>query len=69
MGEQAGLHSLLNPFMEGYLIMAKKRVIPMTMVGRLPRAQVRTLVGSALGGAASKLPGAQSQGELPQISE
>jgi hypothetical protein len=55
--------------MEGYLIMAKKRVIPMTMVGRLPRAQVRTLVGSALGGAASKLPGAQSQGELPQISE
>ncbi len=69
VGEQAGLHSLLNPFMEGYLIMAKKRVIPMTLAGRLPRAQVRTLVGGALGGAASRLPGAQPRQELPQTNE
>ncbi|MDB5974629.1 MAG: methyltransferase protein [Nevskia sp.] len=69
LGEQTGLHSLLNPFMEGYLIMAKKRVIPMSLVGRLPRAQVRTLVGGALGGAASKLPGTPSHRELPQTNE
>ncbi len=56
--------------MEGYLIMAKKRVIPMSLVGRLPTALAGcvTLVGGALGGAASKLPGAQTR-ELPQTIE
>ncbi len=70
VGEVFGLHSLVNPLMEGYLIMAKKRVIPMTLVGRVQRAQVRPLVGGALGGAASRLPGAQARsGEWPQPVE
>jgi SAM-dependent methyltransferase len=63
--EPFGLHSLLNPLMEGYLIMAKKRVIPMSLVGRLPRAQVvKPLVGGVIGGAVSTLPGVQSR-EFP----
>ncbi len=41
------------PLAEGYLIVAKKRVIPMSMVTRLPRAQVKQLVGRALGGIAA----------------
>jgi len=44
--------SLLNPVMESYLIVAKKRVLPMSLIARLPRAQVRQLV-PVLGGAAS----------------
>ena len=49
VGEPTGLHSLLNPLMEGYLIMAKKRVIPMSLVARLPRTQVvRPLVGGVV---------------------
>ncbi|MDR3416201.1 MAG: methyltransferase domain-containing protein [Nevskia sp.] len=69
VGEPAGLHSLLNPFAECYLIMARKRVIPMSLVGRLPRAQVRPLVGGAIGGAVSRLPGLQRSGEWPQAGE
>jgi hypothetical protein len=56
VGEPFGLNTLMNPFMEGYLIMAKKRVIPMSLVGRLPRAQVRVLAGGAIGGAVSSEP-------------
>ena len=45
------LRSLQNPLMEAYLIVAKKRVVPMSLVGRLPRAQVRPLlVGGAIAG-------------------
>ena len=66
VGEPVGLHTLLNPVMEGYLIMAKKRVIPMSLVARLPRAQVRPLVGAAIGGAVPTLRGGMpSQSELP----
>jgi SAM-dependent methyltransferase len=71
VGEPIGLHSLLNPVMEGYLIMAKKRVIPMSLVARLPRAQVRPLVGGAIGGAMSRLPGVHSRvgaGPEPQAN-
>jgi len=70
VGEVFGLHSLANPLMEGYLIMAKKRVIPMSLVGRVQRAQVRPLVGGALGGAASRLPGTPAPREQwPQPAE
>jgi hypothetical protein len=42
----------------------------MTLVGRVQRAQVRPLVGGALGGAASRLPGPQAQREQwPQPAE
>lgn len=61
VGEPTGLHSLLNPVMEGYMIVAKKRVIPISLVGRLPRAQVRPLVGGAIGGAMTRLPGVHSR--------
>ncbi|MDB5985762.1 MAG: methyltransferase protein [Nevskia sp.] len=44
VGEPFGLRSLISPFMESYLIVAKKRVLPMSLIARLPRAQVRTLV-------------------------
>lgn len=55
--EPFGLHSLLNPILESYLIVAKKRVIPMSLVARLPRAQVRPLLpAGVVGGAVSSLP-------------
>ena len=49
--------------------MAKKRVIPMSLVGKTQRAQVRPLVGGALGGAASRVPGMQPRDKWPQPSE
>ncbi|WP_293391899.1 methyltransferase domain-containing protein [Nevskia sp.] len=52
-GEPFTVASLAMPLAEGYLIVAKKRVIPMSMVTRLPRAQVKQLVGRALGGIAA----------------
>jgi len=62
VGGPLNLPSLLNPFMEGYLIVAKKRVIPIGLVGKLPRAQVRALVGRPIGGVATRLTGVPSQG-------
>lgn len=61
VGGPFSLPGLLNPFMEGYLIVAKKRVIPMSLVGRLPRAQVKALVGRPLGGVATRLTGVRTQ--------
>ena len=52
-GAPFDLGSLTMPLMECYLIVAKKRVIPMSLVTRLPRAQVRPLVGRALSGVAT----------------
>ena len=49
VGGPVNLPGLLNPFMEGYLLVAKKRVIPMSLVGRLPRAQIRPLIGRPIG--------------------
>ncbi len=58
VGEPFGLRSLLSPLMESYLIVAKKRVLPMSLIARLPRAQVRQLVPalSALPSASSVVP-------------
>ena len=39
------LASLLNPFAEAYLLVAKKRVLPVNLIGRVQRAQVQPLVG------------------------
>lgn len=62
VGGPLNLPALLNPLMEGYLIVAKKRVIPMSLVGRVPRAQVRALVGRPIGGVATRLTGVPAQG-------
>lgn len=62
VGGSMSLPGLLNPVMEGYLIVAKKRVIPMSLVGRLPRAQVKSLVGRPIGGVATRLTGVPRQG-------
>lgn len=40
--------SLLAPFAEGYLVCARKRVLPMNFVGRVQRAQIKPLVGVGL---------------------
>lgn len=37
--------SLLSPFAEAYLLVARKRVIPVNLLGRTQRAQVRPLIG------------------------
>lgn len=46
-GEAWSVASLTRPFAEAYLLSARKRVLPMNFVGRVSRAQVRTLVGVA----------------------
>lgn len=46
-GESWSVASLTRPFAEAYLLSARKRVLPMNFVGRVPRAQVRSLVGTA----------------------
>ena len=43
----------LSAWSEGYLLVAKKRVIPMTLVGRVQRAAVRPILGGVT------IPGAQ----------
>lgn len=39
------LASVLNPFAEAYLLVAKKRVLPVNLIGRVQRAHVQPLVG------------------------
>jgi SAM-dependent methyltransferase len=51
--EGGGLLRAFRGWSEGYLVVAKKRVIPMTLVGRAQRAAVRPLIGAVT------LPGAQ----------
>lgn len=53
-GEPFSVPGLLRPWAEGYLLVARKRVIPLSLVGRVQRAAVRPLVGGrALGTAAN----------------
>lgn len=52
-GEPFTMTSLATPLAEGYLIIAKKRVVPMSLISRLPRAQIKPMVGRALGGVAA----------------
>ena len=44
-GEALRLASLAQPFAESYMVVARKRVLPINMVGRAQRAQVRPLIG------------------------
>ncbi len=48
VGEAWSPASLISPLAEAYLIVARKRVLPMNFVGRAQRAQVRPLVGIGL---------------------
>jgi len=52
-GEPFTLASVATPMAEAYLIVAKKRVIPMSLIARLPRAQIKPMVGRPLGGVAA----------------
>lgn len=47
------LGSLLAPFAESYLLVAKKRVLPVNFVGRAQRAQVKPLIGAVGAGTAA----------------
>jgi SAM-dependent methyltransferase len=53
--EGGGLGRWLAAWSEAYLLVAKKRVIPMTLVGRVQRAAVRPILGGVT------LPGAHSR--------
>ena len=44
-GEPWNPGSLFAPFAQAYLLVAKKRVLPVSLIGRAPRAQVKSLVG------------------------
>lgn len=44
-GEAWSLRSLLAGFAEAYLLVAKKRVLPMNFTGKVERAQIKPLVG------------------------
>jgi hypothetical protein len=57
LGRSLGLSALLGPLMEAYMIVAKKRVLPLTAMRVPRRAQVRPLLGTV------SLPGARSQSE------
>ena len=54
LGESWSLGSLFSPFAEAYLVIAKKRVLPVNLVGRVQRAQVKPLVGVPVPGARSQ---------------
>jgi SAM-dependent methyltransferase len=55
--EGAGLGRWLGAWSEAYALVAKKRVIPMTLVGRAQRAAVRPLIGGVT------VPGAHTRNE------
>jgi SAM-dependent methyltransferase len=58
--ETAGLARFFRGWSEGYLVVAKKRVIPMTLVGRIQRAAVRPMIGGVT------VPGAHTRVSGPQ---
>lgn len=47
-GEAWSLGALGSAVTEGYLVVAKKRVLPINFIGRAARAQVRPLIGVAM---------------------
>jgi SAM-dependent methyltransferase len=44
-GDPFNLGSLTQPLAEAYLLVAKKRVLPVNLVGRAQRAQIKPLIG------------------------
>lgn len=59
-GRAWSLSSLLTPLSESYVLVAKKRVIPINLIGRTQRAQVKPLIGTAVAGAQSASTAANS---------
>jgi SAM-dependent methyltransferase len=47
------LGSILSPLAESYLLVARKRVLPINWVGHVQRAQIKPLIGAAVQGAQS----------------
>lgn len=64
-GEAWSVASLTAPFAEAYIVGARKRVLPMNFVGRVQRAQVRSLVGVATSPAARREEGLQTRNDVP----
>jgi SAM-dependent methyltransferase len=60
LGEPWTLTSWLKTFAEAYMLVAKKRVIPINFIGRVERAQITTLVGVPVA------PGARATFDPPQ---
>ena len=61
LGEPGSLRSLLGPLLQAYLIVAKKRVMPLTLMRLKRRAQVRPLIGAVgLPGAPTTMPDSSS---------
>jgi SAM-dependent methyltransferase len=54
--DAGGLARILRGWSECYVVVAKKRVIPMTLAGRTQRAAVRPLIGGAVPGAHTRTP-------------
>jgi SAM-dependent methyltransferase len=60
--ETGGLARFFRGWSESYLVVAKKRVIPMTLIGRPQRAAVRPLIGGvSVPGAHTRLSGPQDK--------
>lgn len=51
------LGSWLAPLMDAYLLIAKRRVVPVTLVGRVQRAQIKPIIGATVPGAQSRSAG------------
>jgi SAM-dependent methyltransferase len=64
-GEPWSVVSLTAPFAEAYIVGARKRVLPMNFVGRVQRAQVRSLVGVAAASPARREEGLQTRNDVP----
>lgn len=56
LGDPLSLRTLAAPLLPNYLVVAKKRVIPINRLGQTQRAQVRPLLGAAM-----PVPGAGSE--------
>lgn len=54
-----GLERWFGALLEGYMLVAKKRVIPMTLIGRVQTARVKSLLGSV------SAPGAHTRVSAP----
>lgn len=58
--EGSGIGRWLGAWSEGYMVVAKKRVIPMTLVGRPQRAAIRPMIGGVT------VPGAHTRQSDPK---
>ena len=54
------LGNLLSPFAESYMVVARKRVLPVNFVGKAQRAQIKPIIGAAVQGAAQSTASSQT---------